>query len=405
MSGHAPAVVRLPAPERTVPARFNATMVCQVGAIAGLVLSVIGAYVNERQFAYSWFFAFYVFFTIAFGSLFWVLLHYACDSEWTVLVRRVFENITGLFPALFVIFLPLILFPGMRDTLWTWMSPVHIHDHELIDRDGWLYKGLPFGFAPRVVLYFLYFGLTGFYYRRWSIQQDADGTPVLTRRMHDLSYILLVVFGVIETFAGFDWLMGMDWRWSSSLFGVYNFAVSAQASMAMGIVLVAWLRWNGYLAAVNAEHYHLMGKLLFGFSIFWAYIAFGQFLLIWYANIPEETIFYNDHNRGHWTLLTHFIIVGKFMFPVIYLLSQDTKRNLRTLTAIALWILFMHAVELYWFIMPYAHQRTICPSWQDLVALGTVGCILGRIFICLTCSAALFPQRDPRLVECLTITN
>jgi hypothetical protein len=199
--------------------------------------------------------------------------------------------------------------------------------------------------------------------------------------------------------------MGMDWRWFSSLFGVYNFAICAQAGMAACIVIVAWLRANGCLARLNAEHFHLAGKLLFGFTIFWAYIAFGQFLLIWYANIPEETIFYNDHNRGLWKYLSFCLIVGKFIFPVIYLLAQDTKKSLRALTFIAGWILFMHGVELYWFIMPYAHEWTLLPSWQDFVAFITIGSILGCAYIRVMTKASLFPPRDPRLVESLTVTN
>ena len=179
--------------------------------------------------------------------------------------------------------------------------------------------------------------------------------------MHDQSYLALVIFGVLETFLGFDWLMGLDWRWFSSLFGAYNFGVCVQASMAAGIVLVAIFRSARVPHGLNSEHFYLMGKLLFGFTIFWAYFAFGQYLLIWYANIPEETIFYNNHNRGHWIYLSFSIIVGKFMFPAIYLLAQDTKKSLRALTRIAVWILFMHGVELYWFIMPYAHQ-TILPE-------------------------------------------
>jgi len=169
-------------------------------------------------------------------------------------------------------------------------------------------------------------------------------------------------------------------------------------------VLIALLRSGGYLLMMNHEHFYLMGKLLFGFTIFWAYIAFGQYLLIWYANIPEETIFYNAHNRGHWVYLTYFLAVGKFLFPVIYLLAQDTKKSLRALTFIAAWILFMHGVELYWVIMPYAH-RGLCPSWQDLAAFITVGSILGFVYIRIAATASLFPTRDPRLVECLTITN
>ena len=233
------------------------------------------------------------------------------------------------------------------------MSP-QADQHELELRSGYLNETF---FIVRYIGYALYFCLAGLYYRRNSVLQDTDGSPVRTRRMHDHSYLALVIFGVLETFIGVDWLMGLDWRWSSSLFGVYNFTVAVQASMAAGIVLIAILRSAGFLSAMNSEHFYLMGKLLFGFTIFWAYIAFGQYLLIWYANIPEETIFYNNHNRGHWYLLSYFIVVGKFMFPVIYLLAQDNKKSLCALTRIAIWILLMHGVELYWLIAPFAHKE------------------------------------------------
>jgi len=398
MSGHSH-TVHLPPAERIVPSRYLLTYLFLVLAVVGGVLSLIGAVVDHVQFAYSWFFAFYFFFTIALGGFFWVTLHYACDSAWSVLPRRIWENMLGLFPLFFVLFIPL-LWPEFRDVLWKWLG--HPEDPGVINRNLYLN---PIFFYTRVALYFGYFILAGLYYRRESIQQDIDGNPVLTRRMHDHSYLALVIFGILETFVGFDWLMGLDWHWYSSLFGVYNFTICVQASMAAGIVLVAMFRSAGFLGMMNSEHYHLMGKLLFGFTIFWAYIAFGQFLLIWYGNIPEESIFYNDHNRGLWVYLSYLIIVGKFAFPVIYLLAQDVKKSLRALTFIAVWILLMHGVELYWFIMPYAHPATILPSWQDFVSFLTVGSILGYAYLRLTAAASLFPTRDPRLAECLTITN
>jgi len=303
-------------------------------------------------------------------------------------------------PLFFLLLIPVLL-PGMNEVLWKWMSP-GADPNELALRSGYLNSSF---FYFRVFSYFFYFCLAGLYYRRCSVQQDTDGNPALTVRMIDWSYPALVIFGVLETFIGFDWLMGLDWRWSSSLFGVYNFTICVQSSMAAGIVLVAILRSAGFLRAMNAEHFYMMGKLLFAFTIFWAYIAFGQYLLIWYGNIPEETIFYNDHNRGYWYFLTYLIVVGKFMFPAIYLLAQDTKKSLRALTKVAVWILFMHGVELYWYIMPYAHPASILPNWQDFVAFITVGSILGFAYIRLAASASLFPTRDPRLVECLTITN
>jgi hypothetical protein len=397
-----PHSIQLPGPEPLVPRRLALTKIFLVAAMVGLVLSVIGALVNPTQFAFSWFLAFYYFMTIALGSFFWVTLHYACDSEWSVIIRRTWENVLGLLPVLFVIFLPILLFPQLHEALWQWMQPIHAHDHEWIKVSGYLNE--PF-FYLRVALYFGYFIGAGLWYRNNSVRQDKDGDPRRSRRMHDHSYFALVVFGVLETFLGFDWFMGLDWRWYSSLFGVYNFAVCAQASMAAGIVLIALLRAGGHLKMLTHEHFYLMGKLLFGFTIFWAYIAFGQFLLIWYANIPEETIFYNDHNRGDWRYFSFFIIVGKFMLPTIYLLAQDTKKSLRALTRVAAWILFMHGVELYWFIMPYAHQWGILPSWQDFVAFVTVTSILGYAFIRVAATASLVPTRDPRLVECLSVTN
>jgi hypothetical protein len=400
MSAHSH-TIHIPPPERLGPGKFPISAIFAGLSIIGIILSVVGAATDHVQFAYSWFFAFYFFFTIALGSFFWVTLHYACDSDWSVLARRTWENILGLFPVLLVIFIPL-LWPDFRDVLWKWMSPAHAHDHEVAIRGAYLN---PTFFYFRVFFYFFYFILAGLYYRRESVLQDRDGNPILTRRMHDHSFLALVIFGLLETFLGFDWFMGLDWRWASSLFGVYNFAVCAQASLAAGIVLIALLRSGGYLLMMNHEHFYLMGKLLFGFTIFWAYIAFGQYLLIWYANIPEETIFYNNHNRGDWVYLTYFLAVGKFFFPAIYLLAQDTKKSLRALTFIAAWILLMHGVELYWFIMPYAHMQTLLPSWQDFSAFLTVGSILGFAYIRIAATASLFPTRDPRLVECLTITN
>jgi hypothetical protein len=307
----------------------------------------------------------------------------------------------ALFPVLLLIGIPLGI-PEFRDVLWSWMSPAHTNDPELIKRSFYLNHTYFYG---RVFIYFLYFILAGLYYYRNSVEQDHDGSAVRTRRMHDHSYLALVIFGLLETFLGFDWFMGLDWRWASSLFGVYNYAVSVQASMAACIVIIAILRASGHLAMMNHEHFYLMGKLLFGFTIFWAYIAFGQYLLIWYANIPEETIFYNDHNRGNWIYFTYFLVVGKFMFPAAYLLAQDAKKSLRSMTFIAAWILVMHGVELYWFIMPYAHMNTVIPSWQDFVAFLTVGSILAFAFIRIAVRTSLFPARDPRLVECLTIVN
>jgi hypothetical protein len=398
MSGH-PHTLHLPAPERLVPSKYALTSIFGLFAVVGLIISAIGAYFNPVNFAYSWLLAVYYFMAIALGSFFWVTLHYASNAGWSVLVRRVWENITALFPLLFALFAPLML-PYFSYHLWKYMTPEN--QATLTHAKDWLCLQ---SFFVRTILYFLYFWLAAAYYRRQSIQQDTDANPAHTLRMIDHSYLALTIFGVLETFLAFDWLMGLEWHWSSSLFGAYNFGVCVQAGMAACIVLVAIFRSAGFLSALNHEHYYLMGKLLFGFTILWAYFAFGQYLLIWYANIPEETIFYNDHNHGGWMYFCFILVVGKFMFPVMYLLSQDNKKSLRALTRIAVWVLIMHGVELYWFITPYEHPETIIPSWQDVISFVTVTSICGFAYIHITAKASLIPVHDPRMVESLTATN
>lgn len=398
MSGH-PHTLHLPQPERLVPSKYALTKWFAGLSIVGIIATAFGAYVDRTEFVYSWFFALYFYIAIALGAFFWVTLHYASNAGWSVIVRRTWENILALFPLLFVLFIPLLL-PGFSDILWKYMTPEN--QATLNHAKEWLTPG---SFFIRYLLYGLYFCLAGLYYRRQSITQDTDGSPVHTLKMIDWSYPALVIFGTLETFLGFDWLMGLDWHWFSSLFGAYNFGLCVQAGMAACIVLVAMLRSAGFLGALNSEHFYLMGKLLFGFTILWAYFAFGQYLLIWYANIPEESIFYNDHNHGGWEYFCFALVVGKFMFPVIYLLAQDVKKSLKSLTFIAAWILFMHGVELYWFVMPYAHKESVLPTWQNIVAFVTVTSIVGYTYIRYAATASLFPTKDPRMVECLTVTN
>src|SRR5476651_2339191 len=195
MSTH-PHTIHIPPPERLGLGKFPLSAIFAGLSIIGVILSVIGAATDRVQFAYSWLFGFYYFFTIALGSFFWVTLHYACDSDWSVLARRTWENILGLLPLFFVLFLPL-LWPEFRDVLWRWMSPANVGSHEVAIRSAYLN---PTFFYFRVFFYFLYFILAGLYYRRESVLQDRDGNPILTRRMPDHTYLALVIFVLLVTF-------------------------------------------------------------------------------------------------------------------------------------------------------------------------------------------------------------
>ena len=272
----------------------------------------------------------------------------------------------------------------------------------------------------RQIFYFVVLAGIAFLLRGWSLKQDRDGDPKWFRWMRRWSCGLLLFFATAWTFLVFDWLMGLDYSWFSTMWGVYLFAGAALNSMGFLVILLTLLRRAGYLKnVVTMEHYHLMGKLMHAFVIFWAYIAFSQFFLIWYANITEETKFFLTRNTGFWNTYTiAFLVIGHFFVPFVALLLRAVKKIPHILSGIAAWNLLMHAFDLYWIIIPErgpsltAHlgkdgiAMVIPGAWVfDLLAFVSVGGLFGFFLLRQLASASLFPCRDPRLDESLNVVN
>ncbi len=270
----------------------------------------------------------------------------------------------------------------------------------------------------RQVFYFVVLTSIAFILRRWSLNLDKDGDPKWFRWMRRWSCGFLPFFATAWTFLVFDWLMGLDYTWFSTMWGVYLFAGSALNSMGLLILLVTCLRRAGYLKnVVTVEHYHLMGKLMLAFVIFWAYIAFSQFFLIWYANITEETKFFLTRNSGFWNTYTiAFLVIGHFFVPFTVLLVQKVKKLPLVISGVAIWNLLMHAFDLYWIIIPERGPSltaasgemaiTIPGAWvYDIIAFVSVAGIFGFFLLKQLASASLFPCRDPRLDESLNVVN
>ena len=373
-------------------------------AAVGLVVSLIGFFIDRQQFAYSWLFGCTYFFTLACGGLFWTLIHHATDSEWSVLVRRQYENLGSLVPYFFFVFLPLIAF--CAPYLWHWWSatPADHAYEEYQEKAGFLNHGF---FWFRFVGYFVFLGGVITLLRKWSIQQDADGASVHSHRMRRLGVAGLIIFGVSLTFAAVDWLMGLGANslWYSTMWGVYVFAGTAGSSMSLLVIIITVLRSQGYLKAVNLEHYHMMGKWMLAFTIFWAYIGFDQYMLIWYANIPEENIYFRIRNTESWHFFSTLLVVGRFFIPFPILLTQWIKKQPIRLCYLACWVLFMQLIDIYVVVMPALHTTGFSPSIFDLGSLLAVGGLAGWIWMKKVGQANLFPTRDPRLSGSLTLTN
>jgi hypothetical protein len=216
----------------------------------------------------------------------------------------------------------------------------------------------------------------------------------------------LAVFAVTLTGAAVDWVMSLDPHWYSTIFGVYFFAGCVLGNFAFLALLASALRNAGLLREfITIEHLHDLGKLLFGFTVFWAYIAFCQFFLIWYGNIPEETVWYIHRAEGSWKTASLVLGVGHFGLPFLYLIARKTKRRPALLVAGASWLLAMHFLDLYWLVMPILHAHGPAPSLLDLTTFLGVGGLFVAVIGLRLRRHAMVPLRDPKLARSLSFEN
>ena len=285
-----------PAPEGEYfeASRFaGLSIVCGVVGILGLVLSFVGGVISPVQFSFSWLFGFIFFFTLCIGCLFWTIVHHVTDAEWSVVVRRQLENIALLMPVLAVLFLPIWIW---RHYLYRWMNIPPGIDQGLDAKRGYLNWEF---FALRAIFFFVALTIVAYLLRRYSVRQDRDGNPQFTIWMRRAAFIGLPVFACCLTFGAFDWLMSLNWHWFSTMWGPYIFAGTAGSSMSLLVLVITALRRAGYLeGVVTIEHYHIMGKWMLSFSVFWAYIGFAQYMLYLRQHSCETQWFIVRHGRG-----------------------------------------------------------------------------------------------------------
>ena len=370
-------------------------------AAAGVVLSAVGFAVDRAQFFHSYLTAFVFVLTVVLGCLFFVMLQHITRAGWSVSVRRMAEIAAWTFPVMFVLFLPVLA--GLGDLFhWTHQEAVE-HDPLLQGKAGYL--NLTF-FLIRAALYFAIWTLLGRYFLRRSLIQDTNREPKLTVEMQRRAAPGIILFALSLSFMAFDWIMSMDPHWYSTIFGVYVFAGTAVAGFAFITLTGMTLRRAGYLAhTMRVDHYQDLGRFLFAFSVFWAYIAFSQFFLIWYGNIPEETIFFVHRSEGTWKAASLVLAVGHFVIPFVLLMSRWVKRRPALVTALAGWMLVIHYWDLYWLIMPNLHHEGVHFHWIDLACLAAVAGVFLTVYVRKLNGHALVPVGDPRLTESLALEH
>jgi hypothetical protein len=379
-----------------------------VAGVASLAM-IVGAVMNPRQFFHSYLFGYVLALDVALGALFWVLIHHVADAGWSVGLRRIYENMSRAIIPLAVLFVPVLIgiFTGK---LHAWYG--FIHDPQPEEghlRHVWhikhLYFSTPF-FLARLALYFAVWIAYSVAMRNWSLRQDSIGGANLAKKMHWWAPSGVLLLALTSTFFAFDVLMSLQYTWFSTIFGVYFWVGGIRGSMATCVLIVLVLWRAGYLRkTITIEHLHDVAKLMFGFTIFWAYIAFAQYFLIWYGNMPEETQFYLLRRNGAWYPMSILLPILYFVVPFFLLLPRAHKRSVRWLAVASTWILLMHAYDLYWQVMPVLHQDTIHLHWLDIAAPVGLFAVLLLSTVWGFQRLPLVPIRDARLNEAVGYEN
>jgi hypothetical protein len=419
---------------------------------AGLVLAVlglgIGCYMglsgteSRRLFFHAYLTAFTYFLSITLGALFFVMLQHLTRAGWSVTVRRLAEALSGNVWLMLLLFVPVLR--GVHE-LYEWAG-----EHGAAASETAYLS--PRAFAARFLVCFAVWGLLVWLLRSRSMRQDATGDPRLTTSMERISAPGMIAFAFTVLFVSTDLLMSQTAHWTSTIFGLYFFTGCVLSSLVVLTLLALRLRSHGELhSAITIEHLHDLGKLIFGFVFFWGYIAFSQYMLIWYANLPEETQFYMPRQIGPWIWVSIALVVCQLFVPFLGLLSRHAKRRPAVLAFWCVWLLVAHLLDLFWIIMPSVyiqempnavHEAAGTPLPEVLRELlagnqavyqiaqehggfmqqvwlplegRTVGMLVALVIgmaglymantARLLQSAPLVPVRDPRLPESLTFEN
>ncbi len=406
---------RLPASlgNLAIPLAIGGAVLLVVGVLIGLMAGP-GEGIGPQRFTMSaYLVAFTYCFSISLGCLFFVLIQHLCRAGWSVVVRRVAEILMLAIPALAILFLP-ILFASWssQGVLYAWGYEGYAESHG-VPGEIWTEKVRYLSsdwFTVRSIVYLVLLSGLAVYYFKLSRRQDETGEVTLTERMQARSGPAVMVFSLVTTFAAFDWLMSLAPMWFSTMFGVYIFAGSILAAHCAIAMVTYLLQAKGAIREeVTVEHYHDLGKFMFGFVTFWTYISFSQFLLIWYGNIPEETHWFYTRLQGPWESISYGLIFFHWLFPFLGLLSRHVRRRPTLVFAWAIYLLLMHFIDIYWSVMP-----EVGPSLGGaggvlatlLLTSGMIGLYAGGIlWYTRVNQVRVLAVRDPRLPESLAFEN
>jgi hypothetical protein len=382
---------------RDVPALARLQQRALTVGVLGLAGALLGAFIDSGQFFRSWLVGFLFCLGLALGSLGLLMLQHMSGGQWGLVGRRVFEAASRTLPVVALMFIPLLF--GLHD-LFEWARPEAVRASAILQSKA-PYLNVQF-FIVRAVIYFAVWLGCSVLLNRWSAEQDRGvaTTTADSVRFRTVSAPGLLVYVLTMTFASVDWIMSLDPEWYSTIFGLLTVAGQGLVSLAFAIAVLAMVYPSGALGEwVGPRQFHDLGKLLLAFVMFWAYLAFSQFLIVWSGNLPEEIPWYLERMRGGWGVVALLIVVGHFALPFALLLSRDLKHHAGLLAKVALVVMVMRLVDLVWLVAPTAEHHGFPVHWMDVVIpSGLVGAWVFAFARQLR-SRPLMPVNDPYFEE------
>ena len=364
----------------------------------GILLCIVGAIKAPQIFFPSYLMGYMLVLGLALGSLGLLMLQHLTGGHWGIVIRRPLESATRTLPLLAILFLPIAF--GMKHLYGAWLDPERVHEEPLSTlQQSYLTTN---GFYLRAAIYFaVWIGLM-LIFNSWSRQQDVNQADrALRRRLKMLAGPGIILYVFAMTFAAIDWVMSITPHWASTIYGFLFVAGQLISSMSLMIAVVVLLSRTAPMAGlIQKRHIHDCGKLLLAFVMLWAYFDFSQLLIIWSGNQPEEITFYRSRLHGGWGVVAVIVLIFHFFVPFFLLLSRDLKRNSRLLPKVAIWLIFMRLVDLFWMTRPEFTARA-WPTWIDVaVPIGLIGLWVGFFAFNLK-QLPLLPLGDPKLSEAI----
>ena len=383
--------------DAAIPALAGLQRRLLIAGAVGAAVSLIGALLDARQFFQSYLMAYMLCLGVTLGCLALGMVHQLSGGAWGVLIRRPIGAATRVLPIMTVLFLPILV--GMR-TLYPWTDANRVAADEVLQHKH-LYLNVPF-FLVRAAVYFGVWNLLTYLLNAWSLEQDQNPDPRLARRMQKLSAVGLLGYGLTITFASFDWLMSLEPHWFSTIYGVLIMGGQGLSAMAFMIAVLVWLGRRPPLdRIVVPAHFHDLGNLMLAFVMLWAYFSFSQYLIIWAGNLPLEISWYQHRLQTGWRTVGVTLILFHFAVPFVVLLSRTVKRAPDLLVKVAVGILVLRLVDLFWLIAPEFHENGLVVHWLDVVLPLSMGALWLAAFVWQLRGRAILPLHDPQFDEAL----